>query len=373
MRFTRIGRSPLPRRMARRALYGYYLFQRLALSDRVNRNVRKMARHRSDFYAQIWKEAAEATESAIASAGNGFFRVTRGTRSIFVNSNQSLLDSHVAVSLADDKATTYRLLAKAQIPVPEHVVISPEDFDAALGFAKSLSCPVVVKPAFGTSGGTGVSTDVRTAPQLMHAIAWAAAFCSQVIVERQIEGETYRLLYLDGELLDCVLRRSPRLVGDGAASVRDLVHSENSRRLSAGYQRSQALLNIDQDMKTTLALQGLRLGAVPENRREFVVKRVVNENIASENETVTGGLCSEIVEIGRRVAETLGLRLAGLDVITSDLRLPLHKVGGAVVDVNAVPGFYYHYLKKDRFPVAYYILKWALGHAASARQETRGP
>lgn len=346
------------------ALNGYYLVRRLALSARINRRVATMEGHRKDFYAHAWSEAAEATGSEIAAASGNFFRITRGTKRIFVNGNLNPLDNHVAVNLADDKAATYRILAEAQIPVPEHVIVPPGDGKAALAFLESRRCPIVVKPAYGTSGGVGVSTNVTARWQLAHAMAWASAFCRQVLIERQIAGETYRLVYLDGELLDCVIRRSPKLTGNGRASVRELVRLENARRIAAGYQRSQTLLSIDQDMKATLALQALRLGAIPENHREFVVKSVVNENIAVDNETGTERLCSAVVDLGRQSLEKLGLRLAGIDVITSDPGLPLHETGGAVVDINAIPGFYYHYFKADgRFPLASHILCGVLNHA----------
>jgi hypothetical protein len=53
----------------------------------------------------------------------------------------------------------------------------------------------------------------------------------------------------------------------------------------------------------------------------------------------------------------LGLRLGGLDIITPDPGQPLDAVGGAVVDANAMPGFYYHYYKKDdRSPIALHII-----------------
>jgi glutathione synthase/RimK-type ligase-like ATP-grasp enzyme len=341
-------------------LRGYYLLRRVVASARRNPLVGAMDRNRDKFYAQAWNEAAEAMRWTIVPVEDNFFRIVNGhgTRAVCVNRNLNPLDSQAAVSLADDKPATSQLLSVANIPVPEHLVVRANEHRVALEFLKSSRGPVVVKPAVGTGGGNGVSTNVTTASQLRHTMAWAAAFCRQVLIERQVEGETFRLLYLDGELLDCVIRRSPSLVGDGVATVRVLVASENRKRLAAGYERSQSLLGIDNDMKTTLAAQRLRLSSVPEKGRKFMIKRVVNENIGVENETATGRLCDAVIDVGRTVANMLGLRLVGIDIITTDPGLPLHATGGAVIDVNGAPGFYYHYHKNNgRVPLARHILR----------------
>lgn len=340
-----------------KGLRGYYLFRRLAYSARRNPSVALMDRHRDDFYAQAWKDAARTVEAAIAPLGNNFFRITRGPKTVCVNRNVSLVDNSAAVLLADDKPATHRMLRAEGIPVPQHLVTAASDQRAALNFLNSGPSPVVVKPAASTAGGNGVTTNITTAGQLRHAMGWAGAFGQRILIERQIAGETYRLLFFRGDLLDCVIRRSPRLVGDGVAAVSGLVRTENERRLAAGYRRSQSLLVIDHDMNTTLALQGLRLSTVPAKDREFVVKQVVNENSGVENETATDRLCDATAARGRRALEVLGLRFAGIDIITPDPASPLELTGGAVVDVNPCPGFYYHYYKKDGcLPVASHLL-----------------
>lgn len=350
---------PLPRAepLLGKALYGYYLFRRLAYSARRNPAVALMDRHRDEFYAQAWKEAAATIEAAIVPLGNNFFRITRGSKAICVNRNASTIDNGAAMLLAEDKPTTQSMLAAAGIPVPQHLAIAADDQAAALAFLNSGPSPIVVKPAAGTAGGNGISTNIATAAHLRHAIGWAGAFGRRIVVERQIAGETYRLLLFRGDLLDCVMRRSPRLVGDGVATVGGLVRLENECRLAAGYRRSQCLLAIDRDMKTTLALQGFRLSTVPAKGHEFIVKQVVNENSGMENETATARLCDATVDFGRRALEVLGLQFAGIDMITPDPALPLDIAGGAVIDVNPCPGFYYHYYKKDgRVPVASHLL-----------------
>jgi hypothetical protein len=47
----------------------------------------------------------------------------------------------------------------------------------------------------------------------------AAREGERLLIERAVPGEEYRFLFLDGELLDVIRRRSTRVVGDGRSSV----------------------------------------------------------------------------------------------------------------------------------------------------------
>ena len=61
---------------------------------------------------------------------------------------------------------------------------------------------------------------------------WAARFDPDLIVEEQIEGQSWRLLFIDGRFLDAVRRDPPRITGDGRHSIAALVAAENAARLT---------------------------------------------------------------------------------------------------------------------------------------------
>jgi cyanophycin synthetase len=58
----------------------------------------------------------------------------------------------------------------------------------------------------------------------------------------------------------------------------------------------------------------------------------------------------EVVDEATRAVAAVGLRLAGVDVVTPDLSEGIADAGGAIVDVNAPPGLHYHYLTADTGP-----------------------
>ena len=69
-------------------------------------------------------------------------------------------------------------------------------------------------------------------------------------------------------------------------------------------------------------------------------------------------VCDAVVAAGAEAAQAVGARLAGVDVITPDITLPLGEAGGVVIEVNTTPGYYYHYMQRDsRVPVASLIVQ----------------
>jgi cyanophycin synthetase len=178
------------------------------------------------------------------------------------------------------------------------------------------------------------------------------------LIEEQIAGDSFRLLYLDGQLLDAIRRTSPAIVADGRSTVRELVEQSNIERIEQGTKLSQVLLTIDLDMRHTLANQGLALRSVPEAGRRVVLKTVSNENLGRENMPARHLLCREVIEAGARAAEIVGARLAGIDIVTPDAGVPLSESGGVVLEVNTTPGYYYHYHQWGKpFPVAVHVLR----------------
>ena len=54
--------------------------------------------------------------------------------------------------------------------------------------------------------------------------------------------------------------------------------------------------------------------------------------------------------MAQRIAKVIGLDIAGIDIVTSDISSPLRKTGGVVVEVNAAPGFRMHAAPSQGLP-----------------------
>jgi cyanophycin synthetase len=330
------------------------------------RNPRRRAsgRYQSEFYERTWREATlelgGTWKQLTADVGEMTFDGFR----TWVTENVSSIDDPVTLAVLHDKPLTHRLLAAERLCVPKHATFSIKNMGPAVQFLKSSGCDCVVKPAGGTGGGRGVTTGIQRLSHLARATAFASVYSDELLIEEQVDGDNYRLLYLDGELIDSFMRRLPTVVGDGRSSVRRLVELANEDRLRDKTDISQVLLTTDLDMCRTLAKQGLSLRAVPAKGRTVTLKTVVNENSGVDNTTATAMLCPSVINDCSKAVRILGARFAGVDLITRDPGVPLAESGGVILEVNGTPNLYYHYKKKDGpFPVAVHLLKRIISSA----------
>lgn len=320
-------------------------------------------------YRVIWQRAADEVGAELRVIWGDFLELRAGERRTRVWRHWVPLDDAVTLRLALDKTAVHELLTRAGLPLPEHEEWDAAQLNGAVEFLERSPTPCVVKPTGGASG-SGATTGVRTRDQLLRARLRAARLSSRLLIERQAEGDMYRLLFMDGELLDAVRRRPPRVTGDGRSTIRELIAAENSRRLDPAHPVSMPILRVDLDCLFTLEAAGLRLESVLPEGTTIPVKTVTSQNRIEDNETVREPIAPELVAEAREAAAQVGVRLAGVDLITRDLSRSLKQSDGVVIEVNGTPGLHYHYQVADEAnatPVAVPILRRLLEESRSDR------
>ncbi|HKT86341.1 MAG TPA: hypothetical protein VJQ77_09675 [Novosphingobium sp.] len=299
---------------------------------------------RRRFYDELWQRAAQAIGATAERLSNGLVQISRGGFATFVNRSDVMLDSAIAARLLLDKALTYDWLSGKDLRVPRRAAFGMTSLGVAEEFLVRQAGPVVVKPADGTGCGHGVTTGITSLAGLHAAACHAAAFHSRLLVEEQLTGSSFRLLYLDGEFIDAVRRDSPVVVGDGRSSIRHLALQENDSRREAAPITALSPLMIDRESRNTLATQGRSPGYVPGIGEVVQVKLAVNENAAGQNHVVREQVHPEIIDIGRRIVRDFRIGLAGLDVTSHDIAAPVSQGETIFNEINAGPGLHHHYL-----------------------------
>ena len=316
------------------------------------RDQRRYARFRDGardaLYERIWREAAAAVGAEATSLGPGRLELSRDGAKTCVDRRDVSLDDPGALRLADDKTEAHRLLLNAGVTVPEYAEFRFANQAPAQEFMERIGGPCVVKPAAGTGGGHGVTAGVASVGDLRRACTYAARATDRLLIERQAPGPVYRLLWLDGELLDVVRCTPEQLTGDGQSPIAQLMRTENARRVAAFGAAGLALLGLDLDLALTLEHAGLSLASVPGAGRSVPIRTITNNSAPERCETYTGPIADSIKEEARAGVEAVGLRLAGVDVITPDPTRPLREVGGVINEVNGRPGLHHHYLVADQ-------------------------
>ncbi len=247
--------------------------------------------------------------------------------------------SAVAESIAQDKDLTKRLLASAGVPVPTGRPVT--DFADACLVAEEIGWPVVVKPRDGNQG-KGVTVNIVSTDHLEIAYKVAAEH-GEVMVERYLPGNDFRLLVVGDRLVAAARRDPPHVIGDGVHTVRQLVDKVNEDpRRGEGHATSLTKIRFDEIAVARLQVQGLKPDDVPEKGRRVIMRNNANLSTGGTATDVTDDVHPEVAARAIAAAQTIGLEICGVDVLAESVHLPLEDQNGGIVEVNAAPGLRMH-------------------------------
>jgi len=257
-----------------------------------------------------------------------------------IQASETSNTSNIGVELASDKELTKALLNKVGVPVPRGVVVS--DADDAWEAAQDLDGPVVLKPYDGNQG-KAVSVNLTTEQQVRTAFELARQFARRVIVERFLKGPDFRLLVVGGKLVAAAERRPAQVVADGRHDIRDLVQMVNDDpRRGHGHGAALTRIKMDAAAELTLTKQELTWESVPPPGQVVLLRDNSNLSTGGTATDVTDDVHPDNAAIAVLAAKTVGLDIAGIDVVCESIKRPLEEQGGGIVEVNAAPGLRMH-------------------------------
>lgn len=246
----------------------------------------------------------------------------------------------VAIRTAGDKYLTHLRLADHGIAMPEfinyHAGVRAQ-WDAASTEASRWAqgrYPVVVKSTTG-SGAQNVFVDIDNGEELVLALrALRTARVNRFLVESQQYGTLYRVTVFDGEIVGVFAKFPGVAVGDGRATLRELVRATDAERRDCGMWP----IPLGRQVVRHLRKHGLDLQSVlPAGVRQTLTAEV-SGRLGCRREPVALDSLSEAARaLFRRAALASGLRWTGFDYICDDVTDPARAHLGTFIEVNSAP------------------------------------
>jgi cyanophycin synthetase len=248
--------------------------------------------------------------------------------------------SAIAEAIAQDKNLTKKLLAAAGVPVPTGRAV--KDADDAWSAALEIGLPVVVKPVDGNQG-KGVTVNIATQEHLRIAYAIAKEFRNDILVERYMPGNDFRLLVVGDKLIAAARREPPTVVGDGVNTIEELVNLINKDpRRGSGHSTSLTKIRIDGIAHARLAIQGFKSDSIPAKGERVTLRNNANLSTGGSATDVTDDVHPEVAARAIAAAHMIGLDICGVDLVCDSILRPIEEQGGGIVEVNAAPGLRMH-------------------------------
>jgi cyanophycin synthetase len=248
--------------------------------------------------------------------------------------------SHISTEIAQDKELTLQLLYDVGIPVPRGGVARTEE--QAIYEADRVGYPVVVKPV-DVSHGRGVSLNISNQEDLIKAFQFAKEYSRLVIIEKFVKGKDYRVLVINGNFVAASERVPAHVIGDAKYTVKELIEIVNQDpRRGIGHEKVLTKIYIDDNVHRLLGDQGLTIDSVPDAGRFVQLKSTANLSTGGTSRDVTDLMHFDNIQLAVRAVKTIGLDIAGVDIIASDIQTPIKNNNGVIIEVNAAPGLRMH-------------------------------
>lgn len=248
----------------------------------------------------------------------------------------------IGAEMARDKDEAAAALERAGLPTPAWRLAA--SVTEALAHGRALGYPVVIKPVDGHHG-RGVTLDITDDDGAAGAFdqAIASSRRRQAIVQRHVPGRDHRLLVIGGRLAACAERVPAGVVGDGRSTIAVLVDRENADpRRGEGHALELTRIRIDTAAQALLAAEGLTEDDVPAAGRRVQLARGANMSAGGTSIDRTDEVHPSVAAMAELAARVVGLDVAGVDLVTTDIRQPLADTGGSIIELNAGPGFRMH-------------------------------
>ena len=257
---------------------------------------------------------------------------------------------HIAVEISCDKEDTHNMLSDLGLPVPlQRLVYSPTQ---AVRAANRIGFPVVVKPLDGNHG-RGVSINLTEEAQVETAFHEAKAHSKSrgILVESFVTGMDHRMLVVNGELVAVAKRVPGHVIGDGKHTIAELIEIVNSDpRRGIGHEKVLTNLELDNQAERLMADAGHTADTVLPKGETFYLRSTANLSTGGTAIDMTDVCHPDNKDMAERTIKSVGLDVGGVDFLTSDITKSYKDIGGAIVEVNAAPGFRMHVAPSEGKP-----------------------
>ena len=257
---------------------------------------------------------------------------------------------HIAVEVSCDKEDTHNLLHDLGLPLPRQELVYSER--QAVRMARRIGYPVVVKP-LDANHGRGITIDISQDNEIESAFRFAREKGSSkgILIESMISGFDHRMLVVNGELVAVAKRVPGHIVGDNKHSISELVDIVNQDpRRGVGHEKVLTQLELDRQANLLIEQAGHTADTVLPEGEIFYLRSTANLSTGGTAIDLTDEVHPDNKAMAVRAVMAVGLDVGGVDFLIDDISQSYKEIGGAIVEVNAAPGFRMHVAPSEGKP-----------------------
>ncbi|WP_294405449.1 cyanophycin synthetase [uncultured Clostridium sp.] len=272
---------------------------------------------------------------------SGIYQIGYGSQGRIIEAALGSRTNCVGVDISCDKLLTKQLLDIQNIPVAEGRRVF--NIIGLLREAEIIGYPVVLKPQFGNKG-KGVMLNLNNEKELIKAYNSLLKKTKDIIIEKYVLGNDYRVCVVDNKVVAASLRIAPFVIGNGVSTLKQLIDELNKDPLRGeDHEKPLTTIKFDEELCNCISRQGISLDYIPQIGEKIILRENANLSTGGMAVDCTDDICEENIDYCIRAAKALGLDICGIDICTKDIAVPINKQGGIVMEVNSAPGIRMHH------------------------------
>ena len=202
------------------------------------------------------------------------------------------------------------LLRMYGIPVPRYVILNR--LNAGKTFPQHY--PVVLKPFGKIMKYDEIYTDIENYAEYTQIRDELLKRYERVMMENQIEGQSYRIYLFAGDVMDIIQRIQPSITGDGKHTIRQLIEMRNKKRIEEKQHPTRFISEklIDQ--------QGYSMNSIlTKGHSIYITTSIHYQNGADSKHISVQQIPKENIALFKKAVQIVGFECAGIDYISPDI------------------------------------------------------
>ena len=240
---------------------------------------------------------------------------------------------------------------KIVIPFPNSIEYN-RDIDNKNTIIKKLNenninYPIVIKPT-NESQGKGVYVNIKSIDELFNYIDNKLSKYKILQIQQMLEGENYRVLFLNGKIIDILNRTIPYVIGDGKSTIKELIDKRNKNRkkgtetkiITENYIKEQGYNDINV--------------SVPNKGKRIYITKTINYHNGSNNVPFPiNKVHKDTLNMFKNMMKYLDCNIGGIDYMSKDLTKSFKesKTDG-IIEINNGPYYDMHIRENNKMLIA---------------------
>ncbi len=301
-----------------------------------------------NFHTNIYLSAAKQLdyEISILDHQHSLVVVSHNANKLKIYKNNLDINDLVQSFIGKNKALSNNLLQKELANfVPAQLLVNLQNANAikqALVYCQQKNFQVVIKP-IGKSLGYGVTILPQNEAETKQALQeiknqWSTKYA---VIENYLSGDhEYRVLVLNGEIIDIVERIAAHVTGDGQSTVQALIDDKSEFRIRYGFDE----MLVDKVTKKHLQRQGYSLDTVLPEGQTAYLRLVCNFDPGGDIVRVElSAVQSQYLQLFSDAARAVDVPFLGIDVIAPNITQSWQPKQIGFNEINHAPMPHGHY------------------------------